>query len=104
MSSLQAISKKISNSGRFADIVSADDVTHAKPAPEIFEKAWEKAGCPAKNETLIIEDSLNGVKAANNAKIPVVMVPDIILPTAYEKEHTVAILPDLVAVRDLIKK
>lgn len=96
--------EKTNISGRFAHIVSADDVTHAKPSPEIFEKAWKKAGCPAKNETLIIEDSLNGVKAANNAEIPVVMVPDIILPTVYEKEHTVAILPDLVAVRDLIKK
>ncbi|KRL84168.1 HAD family hydrolase [Ligilactobacillus apodemi] len=91
-------------SGKFAHIVSADDVTHAKPSPEIFNKAWQKMGNVAKEESLVIEDSINGVKAANNADIPVIMVPDIIQPTEYEKEHTLAILPNLVAVKEFIAK
>lgn len=44
----------------FVDIVSADDVSRAKPDPEIFLKALEKLGTKAA-ETLVLEDSKNGI-------------------------------------------
>ena len=69
----------------------------------LFKTYWEKAGKPAKNETVIIEDSTNGIKAANQAEIPVIMVPDYIKPTTFEKEHTLAIKSDLNEVIDFIK-
>ena len=53
----------------FETIISADDVAEAKPAPDIFNKAWKKSGAPAKEKTIVIEDSFNGIKAANNAEI-----------------------------------
>lgn len=87
----------------FNFIVSANDVQQAKPSPEIFLKAWEKAGRPAKQRTIIIEDSTNGIKAANRAEIPVIMVPDYILPGEFEKKHTLAIESDLNSVIDYLK-
>lgn len=88
----------------FDFIVSASDVEKAKPYPDIFLKAWEKAGKPNKQKTIIIEDSTNGIKAANRAEIPVIMVPDYIKPTQFEKEHTLTIQNNLNDVLDFIQK
>lgn len=87
----------------FETIISADDVAEAKPAPDIFNKAWKKSGAPAKEKTIVIEDAFNGIKAANNAEIPVIMVPDIIQPTEEQRKTTVAILDDLISVREYLK-
>lgn len=65
-------------------------------------KAWEIGGQPDRQQTLIIEDSVNGIKAANAAQIPVIMVPDVLPPTPATQKATVAVLDDLVAVRDFI--
>ncbi|HTT99045.1 MAG TPA: HAD family hydrolase [Rhizomicrobium sp.] len=43
-------------------IYSADDVTHAKPAPDLFLHAASALGI-APRDCLVIEDSVNGVKA-----------------------------------------
>ena len=42
--------------------------------------------------------------AANNAGIPVIMVPDVIPAGEFEREHTVAVLDDLVCVKNYIEK
>jgi HAD superfamily hydrolase (TIGR01509 family) len=62
-------------------VVSTRDLVPAgKPAPDIFLKAAELLACsPA--ECLVFEDSVNGIRAANAAGIPVVMVPDLLPPT-----------------------
>lgn len=78
----------------FTTIVSAEDVRRAKPDPEIFVKAQEKLKLP-KDQLLILEDSPNGIKAANDAGISVVMIPDLIQPTAETKENSLAILKNL---------
>lgn len=65
---------------RFETIVSAENVQRAKPDPEIFLLANQKLGT-AKKETLILEDSQNGILAASAAEIPVVMVPDLLPPS-----------------------
>ncbi|WP_346703736.1 HAD family hydrolase [Ligilactobacillus agilis] len=88
-------------SGTFDGIISADDVAKAKPAPDIFLAAWEKAGCPPKEKCLVLEDSLNGIKAANNAQLPVAMVPDCIAPNDYARQNTVAIVADLAKIKNL---
>jgi HAD superfamily hydrolase (TIGR01509 family) len=48
---------------RFDRIVSYEDVTNGKPAPDIFLRAAELAGA-ALDECLVVEDSLTGVTAA----------------------------------------
>lgn len=96
--------KETNFENRFNFIVSANDAEQAKPSPEIFLKAWEKAGKPAKENTIIIEDSTNGIKAANRAGIPVIMVPDYIQPNEFEKKHTLSIQKNLNDVIEYIRK
>ncbi|KRM07897.1 MAG: HAD family phosphatase [Liquorilactobacillus ghanensis] len=89
--------------GVFDEITSGDDVANAKPAPDIFEKAWRQAGAPSKQASLVLEDSVNGILAANQAEIPGIMVPDLIKPTPKIAAKAAAVLPDLAAVRDFIQ-
>lgn len=78
----------------FEMIFSFEDVKRAKPDPEIFEKAHSFLGLP-KKEVLILEDSKNGVLAAHGAGIDVVMVPDLVLPTASLEKKITKVLPSL---------
>ena len=56
-------------------LVTAEDVQRIKPAPDLFLKTAEKAGCTGE-ECLVIEDSLNGLKAGLNANMRVLVVPN----------------------------
>lgn len=53
----------------FSLILSGTDVTRKKPDPEAYLKAAEKLGKNPK-DCLVIEDALNGVKAAKAAGMP----------------------------------
>lgn len=86
----------------FDGIVSGNDVEHAKPHPEIVEKAVEILGTE-KNETVMLEDSLNGIRASFTAGVPVIMVPDLVLPNDEAKEKTWMIEDSLFDVLDYIK-
>jgi len=55
----------------FTAKISGADLTQSKPHPEIFEKAAILGNTPREN-CIVIEDSDNGVKAANDAGIFVV--------------------------------
>ena len=77
---IELLLKKNNLFERFETIVSAENVQRAKPDPEIFLLANQKLGT-AKKETLILEDSQNGILAASAAEIPVVMVPDLLPPS-----------------------
>ena len=55
----------------FVAKLSGADLKQSKPHPEIFIKAAEAAGQPRKH-CMVIEDSSNGIKAANEAGIFVV--------------------------------
>ncbi|MBC1418150.1 HAD family hydrolase [Listeria fleischmannii] len=59
----------------FDIIVTAEDVKRIKPAPDLFQAAIQKLGV-TKEEAMIIEDSKNGLKAGNQAEIPVIVVPN----------------------------
>ncbi|MFW8053878.1 HAD family hydrolase [Vagococcus fluvialis] len=87
----------------FKGIVSGDEVTHAKPHPEIVEVALEKLGSPAA-ETVMLEDSLNGIRASFTAGVPVIMVPDLLEPTEEAIEKTHRIKADLFEVLAYIQK
>jgi HAD superfamily hydrolase (TIGR01509 family) len=52
----------------FSHIVSGEDFPQSKPHPAIFITAAELSGTP-KEECIVIEDSTNGIKAANAAGI-----------------------------------
>lgn len=63
----------------FDFVVAGNQITHAKPDPEIF-----LACCTRKNVSpeaaMVLEDSENGILAATRAGIPVVGIPDLKIP------------------------
>jgi HAD superfamily hydrolase (TIGR01509 family) len=65
----------------FRAIVSSDEVAHGKPEPDVFLEAARRLGAdPA--STLVVEDSLNGVRAAQAAGMTTVLVPNASVPPA----------------------
>lgn len=54
-------------------VVSAEDVTHKKPAPDIFLAAARKLGLQS-HECVVVEDAVNGVQAAKAAGMRCVAV------------------------------
>lgn len=60
-------------------VVSSDDVEHGKPAPDVYLAAARQLGVvPA--DCLVVEDSLNGVRAARTAGMTVVLIPNASVP------------------------
>jgi haloacid dehalogenase superfamily, subfamily IA, variant 3 with third motif having DD or ED/haloacid dehalogenase superfamily, subfamily IA, variant 1 with third motif having Dx(3-4)D or Dx(3-4)E len=86
----------------FQSVVSAEDVQFAKPNPEIFELALEKLGLK-KDEVLILEDSKNGILAAQKAGIKALMIPDRIPKEAVDYDLA-GVLTSLEEVIDFLKK
>ncbi|MGM9972953.1 MAG: HAD family hydrolase [Clostridiaceae bacterium] len=70
---------------RFHKIICGDDVKNGKPAPDIFLKACELMGVD-KSEAVVLEDSINGLRAAKAAEIKCILIPDIINPTTEEEK------------------
>lgn len=60
---------------QFDEIVTAEDVKRIKPYPDLFLKAAEKLKA-AREEVLVVEDSLNGFAAGKNAGMRVLIVPN----------------------------
>jgi HAD superfamily hydrolase (TIGR01509 family) len=59
----------------FAALVSADEVGHGKPAPDVFVEAARRMGCDVRRMA-IFEDSSAGLRAAHAAGALVVAVPN----------------------------
>ncbi|MBI3468118.1 MAG: HAD family phosphatase [Planctomycetes bacterium] len=60
--------------GRFAFVLSAEDVTHGKPHPEIYLAAAERFDI-APREMLVLEDSQAGLRSAKAAGALCVIIP-----------------------------
>ena len=60
-------------SRRWDAVVSAEDVVHKKPAPDIFLAAARKLGLPPA-ECVVVEDAINGIQAAKAAGMRCVAV------------------------------
>jgi len=93
---------EVSGFGEFFDhLVSGDDVAAGKPAPDIFLRAAELAGCdPA--DCLVLEDSNNGIRAAHAAGMTAVMVPDVKEAEEDVREMYLTSLSEIGAILDLI--
>lgn len=63
----------------FTITICGDEVEHSKPHPEIYEQALLKLHVQA-SEVIVLEDSENGLRAAQAAGIPTVFVKDLITP------------------------
>ena len=87
----------------FDVIIGGDKVTHSKPDPEIFLMAMEQLGVEA-GESVIIEDSYNGVRAADASGAYTLMVPDLLPPTDEMREKADIIKDSLNDVLDWVKE
>ena len=97
-SPLSWVGGHLSRLGVVVDAVrTRDDVTHAKPSPEVFEKAAaalgvEPAGC------VVCEDSLNGILAAKRAGMFAIAVPNRVTTVLHFAEADLR-LESLIALR-----
>lgn len=65
----------------FEDLVGGDNIKNGKPAPDIFLEAAKRISVDPEN-CIVFEDSINGIKAAYNAGMKPIMIPDMAEPTA----------------------
>jgi HAD superfamily hydrolase (TIGR01509 family) len=65
---------------RFAALAFGDEVSHSKPAPDLFLLAANRLGIKPE-DCLVLEDSEAGVRAARAAGMDVIMVPDLVPPS-----------------------
>lgn len=78
----------------FDVILGGDQIENSKPAPDIYLKACKMLMLNPM-ECFAVEDSYNGVRSANNAKIDVFMIPDIMPPTDEMREISYEIYDSL---------
>jgi HAD superfamily hydrolase (TIGR01509 family) len=82
-------------------VVTRDDVVRGKPHPDVFLRAAELLGVPAK-QCLAVEDSFNGIRAAHAAGMMPVLVPDLLTPTHEIRAMCVCVARDLHEMRVLV--
>jgi HAD superfamily hydrolase (TIGR01509 family) len=75
----------------FSASVCGDEVEHAKPAPDIYQRAAQLLGFEPE-ECLAVEDSVTGSQAAEAAGCPVLVVPnDVEVPTGPRRRHVASL-------------
>jgi HAD superfamily hydrolase (TIGR01509 family) len=79
-------------------VVSSDEVAHGKPRPDVYLEAARRLGVAAA-ACLVVEDSINGLRAGVAAGMTTVLVPNTSVPPAPGAEaiadHVLARLRDL---------
>jgi beta-phosphoglucomutase family hydrolase len=63
---IEVVLDALSAAHRFQAIVSAEDVRHGKPDPEVYLKAAERVGVPP-GQCIVVEDAVAGVEGARAA-------------------------------------
>jgi HAD superfamily hydrolase (TIGR01509 family) len=82
----------------FDAIVTADDVAHAKPAPDIYLLACARLGVDP-SEALALEDSASGVAAAKAAGMTCIAVPMFTETDVSAADRVIASLEELLEAR-----
>jgi len=88
---------------RYFDItVAGDEVSHTKPAPDLYLAAAAKLGVnPA--GCVVLEDSYYGLLAGRAAGMRVILVPDLTTPVAEHLQETLAVCQDLNHALEVLK-
>lgn len=99
-----AVNERLAMTGllpRFEVVVAGNDVSHLKPAPDLFLEAARRLNVNAA-QCLVVEDTPYGVVAALGAKMPVILVPDLAPIPDQLNQLTVGVFPSLVEVRQFL--
>lgn len=87
----------------FDSIVSAKNVAHGKPEPDVYlyacEQIWERP-----QDCMAVEDSPNGIMAAYRAGLRTVMVPDLTQPDEELTKYLYACVNSLSDLCELVDK
>lgn len=103
-SSTQQIINNLKTAGLsdyFSVIVSGTEVSHGKPAPDIFLSAAKKIDVRPE-ACAVFEDSENGIKAGYAAGCITIMVPDLIEPSMAIRSYCKKICVDLLQAKQEI--
>ena len=98
--------KSLKNAGlleRFPVLATGDEVSHGKPAPDIFLLAAKRLN-QSPEMCVVLEDSELGIQAAHKAGMKSILVPDLITPSLATKKIASHILPSLNEVHSLLAK
>ena len=82
----------------FGTIISAEDVTHAKPHPEPYLTAANRLGVDPKT-CLVIEDSLYGITAAIRAGCSIIGLAGTFSPSVLEESGADAVADSMQTIR-----
>lgn len=85
----------------FTAVIGGDSVSHSKPEPDIFLAALGDTN-PA--DALVLEDSTNGIIAAHRANIPVICIPDMLVPNEETGKLTLSVVSSALDVINIIKE
>jgi HAD superfamily hydrolase (TIGR01509 family) len=85
----------------FDVVVTGDQVTHPKPAPDIYLEAARRLGVHPRH-CVALEDSDAGILAASRAGMVPLLVPDLKKPTEEAIEAAFRVLGSLHEARDLL--
>ena len=97
----QLMLRRLGFEGWFDPIITCDDVTRAKPAPDVYALAIERLGVPARH-CVAVEDSLHGMQAARAAGAGVCAVATSRLPDHIE--GVLGIFPSTVAALQWLRR
>src|SRR5690606_5130637 len=87
--------KRLQVKGQITGMVSSPDVTHAKPAPDIFQHTLEKAGASPR-DCLVVGDTLWDIQAARGCGLRTiaVMTGGAFNRREFEEEGAMAVFQD----------
>lgn len=85
------------------DLISAIEIEHGKPAPDIFLALCQRFDVDPK-DALVLEDSPNGIQAAINGGIPVIAVPDLAVIPEDLADQCLTVADSLLDVIPVIEK
>ena len=87
----------------FQAVLGGDMAARSKPAPDIFLAAAQALSCPPER-CFVVEDSFNGIRAAHNAGMHPLMVPDMLQPTEEIRALAEHVFPSLFEVKDFLEQ
>ena len=98
-----AVCDRMANGIADAIRIGGDMIERSKPAPDIFMEACRQLNV-LPEDSFIIEDSYNGIRAAHAAGAKAIMVPDLLQPTEEIRELVYSVQDSLVHVRKMLEQ
>ena len=93
--------RKAGLAGRFAAVVTGDEVVRGKPAPDIYLEAARRLRAePA--QCVALEDSEAGILAASAAGMVALLIPDWTSPSEIATRAAFRVLPSLTEARNVL--